>query len=70
MLAPRDCESCRSGNRPPRPGRLRYVFTPAGTFEEMVRKLYALSAGGVPDMDEMARVAMEHGQEFVGPPLE
>ena len=52
------------------PGRLRYVFTPAGTFEEMVRELFALSAGGVPDMDEMARVAMEHGQEFVGPPLE
>ena len=52
------------------PGRLRYVFTPAGTFEEMVRELYALSAGGVPDMDAMARVAMEHGQEFVGPPLE
>ena len=52
------------------PGRLRYVFTPAGSFEEMVRELYALSEGVQPDFDEMARVALKHGQEFVGPPLE
>ena len=52
------------------PGRLRYVFTPAGSFEEMVRELYALSDGVQPDFDEMARVALKHGQEFVGPPLE
>ena len=52
------------------PGRLRYVFTPAGTFEEMVRELYAVAGGGQPDMDEMAQVALTHGQEFVGPPLE
>lgn len=52
------------------PGRLRYVFTPAGQFEDMVRALYALSDGAPPDMSEMARVALAHGQEFVGPPLE
>ncbi len=52
------------------PGRLRYVFTPAGSFEAMVRELYALSDGGQPSMDEMANVALKHGQEFVGPPLE
>lgn len=51
-------------------GRLRYVFTPAGAFEDMVRALYAVSEGGAPDMDEMARIALAHGQEFVGPPLE
>lgn len=52
------------------PGRLRYVFTPAGTFEEMVRELFALSGGGQPSVEQMAEVAMKHGQEFVGPPLE
>lgn len=51
-------------------GRLRYVFTPAGRFEDMVRALYAASDGGAPEMDVMARIALEHGQEFVGPPLE
>ena len=50
-------------------GRLRYVMSPAGPFEEMVRALFAASDGGAPDMDEMARVALAHGQEFVGPPL-
>ncbi len=52
------------------PGRLRYVFTPAGTFEEMLRELFALSGGGQPSVEQMAEVAMKHGQEFVGPPLE
>ena len=52
------------------PGRLRYVFTPAGTFEEMVRELFALSGGEQPSVEQMADVAMKHGQEFVGPPLE
>lgn len=52
------------------PGRLRYIFTPAGTFEEMVRELFAIAEGGQPDMAEMAHVALRHGQEFVGPPLE
>ncbi len=51
-------------------GRLRYVMTPAGSFEDMVRELYALAGGGQPDMEAMARVALAHGQEFVGPPLE
>ena len=52
------------------PGRLRYVFSPAGSFAEMVRELYEAAGGGQPDMDVMAAIALKHGQEFVGPPLE
>lgn len=52
------------------PGRLRYVFTPAGQFEDMVRALYSAADGAQPDMDEMARIALAHGQEFVGPPID
>jgi len=51
-------------------GRIRYVMSPAGTFEEMVKALYALAGGGQPSEEAMAQVALEHGQEFVGPPLE
>ena len=51
-------------------GRLRYVMTPAGSFEDMVRTLHKAADGGQPSMDEMARIAREHGQEFVGPPLD
>jgi hypothetical protein len=36
----------------------------------MVRGLFALAGGGQPSVEEMAEVAMKHGQEFVGPPLE
>ena len=51
------------------PGRLRYLFSPALTIEDMFRSFYeALEAGSL-DMDSMARIATEHGQEFVGPPL-
>ena len=52
------------------PGRLRYVFSPAGSFAEMVGELYEAAGGGQPDMEEMAAIALKHGQEFVGPPLE
>lgn len=52
------------------PGRLRYIFTPAGRFEEMIRALHGLSAGGQPSPEDMAEIAREHGQEMVGPPLE
>ena len=52
------------------PGRLRYIMTPAGSFEAMVRELFDLAGGGQPDVAAMARVALAHGQEFVGPPLE
>lgn len=53
-----------------RPGRLRYVMSPAGRFEDMVRALYVHGGGDQPDEDEMAEIALAHGQEFVGPPLE
>ena len=50
-------------------GRLRYLFSPALSVEEMFRAFYAaLEAGGL-DAESMATIAREHGQEFVGPPL-
>lgn len=50
-------------------GRLRYVFSPALTIEEMFRAFHAtLEAGGI-DAESMASIALKHGQEFVGPPL-
>jgi len=50
-------------------GRLRYVFSPALSIEEMFRAFYAsLEAGGL-DAESMAAIALEHGQEFVGAPL-
>lgn len=52
------------------PGRIRYVMSPAGKFEEMVEAFFALGGGAQPSQEEMARVALEHGQEFVGPPLD
>ena len=51
------------------PGLLRYAFTPAGQVEAMFRAFYAASMRGETDMDAMAKIALEHGQEFVGPPL-
>ncbi|KMW56348.1 hypothetical protein AIOL_001300 [Candidatus Rhodobacter oscarellae] len=51
-------------------GRLRYAFTPAGDVEAMFRAMFDAADGGVPSMDDMARIARAHGQEFVGPPLE
>ncbi|MGI9547362.1 MAG: cupin domain-containing protein [Flavobacteriaceae bacterium] len=51
------------------PGRLRYVFSPALTMEDMFRELYqALDKGPLSD-ELMAKIARKHGQEFVGPPL-
>ncbi|NNF02834.1 MAG: cupin domain-containing protein [Rhodothermales bacterium] len=50
-------------------GRIRYLFTPALGIEEMFRAFYeALEAGDL-DADSMAEIAMQYGQEFVGPPL-
>jgi len=51
------------------PGRLRYIFSPALTIEEMFREFYAALQGGALDPDSMASIALQHGQEFVGPPL-
>ena len=50
-------------------GRLRYVFSPALSVEDMFRAFYAaLEAGGL-NVESMATIAREHGQEFVGAPL-
>ena len=51
------------------PGRIRYVFSPALTVEEMFRAFYAAQEAGGLTEQEMARIAPEHGQEFVGPPI-
>ena len=51
------------------PGRVRYVFSPAGTVEEMFRSFFAALQEGELTMEAMARISLDHGQEFVGPPL-
>ena len=51
------------------PGRLRYIFSPALTIEEMFREFYAILKSGELSLEEMSRVSLGHGQEFVGPPL-
>ncbi len=51
------------------PGRLRYIFTPALTIEEMFREFYASLENGTFSPELMASVSKKHGQEFVGPPL-
>ena len=50
-------------------GRLRYVFSPALTVEEMFRSFFAALKGGNLSAEVMSEIALEHGQEFVGPPL-
>lgn len=50
-------------------GRLRYVFTPALKMEAMFRAFHAAARGGEITMEDMARIAEENGQTFVGPPL-
>jgi len=50
-------------------GRLRYVFSPALTVEDMFRAFYSAQQDGSLNMEIMANIALEHGQEFVGPPL-
>ena len=50
-------------------GRLRYVFSPALTVEEMFRTFFAAQQEGTLTIEGMAEIALKHGQEFVGPPL-
>ena len=50
-------------------GRLRYVFSPALTIEDMFRELYQALDEGRLSEEVMAQIAQKHGQEFVGPPL-
>ncbi len=50
-------------------GRLRYIFSPAATIEEMFRDFYSALQDGSFSFDKMAEISLRHGQEFVGPPL-
>ncbi|MEM7185630.1 MAG: cupin domain-containing protein [Bacteroidota bacterium] len=50
-------------------GRLRYVFSPALSIEEMFREFYSALEKGELTPDKMAAISENHGQEFVGPPL-
>ena len=50
-------------------GRLRYVFSPALQIEAMFRALHQAQECGDLTEEDMARIALDHGQEFVGPPL-
>ncbi|MEX0273982.1 MAG: cupin domain-containing protein, partial [Flavobacteriaceae bacterium] len=52
-----------------KPGRLRYVFSPANTIEDMFREFYQALGTGKLSMEKMAEISLKHGQEFVGPPL-
>ena len=51
------------------PGRLRYIFSPASTIEEMFRTFYELQENDNFSEETMAAISTEHGQEIVGPPL-
>jgi len=50
-------------------GRLRYVFSPALTIEEMFRAFFASMEEGPLSTEALAAISLKHGQEFVGPPL-
>ena len=51
------------------PGRLRYMFSPAGNTETMFRKFFEAAQTGQLSVDAMATIAEQFEQEFVGPPL-
>ena len=50
-------------------GRLRYIFSPADTIEEMFREMYSVLQIGDLTFEKMSEISKKHGQEFVGPPL-
>lgn len=50
-------------------GRLRYIFSPANTIEDMFREFYAAMEKGELSQEKMTAISLVHGQEFVGPPL-
>lgn len=52
------------------PGRLQYVFTPAQSIEQMFRDFYEAMNDGSLSPERMAEISANHGQEFVGPPLD
>ena len=51
------------------PGKLRYVFSPADTIEEMFKEFHEALKKGNLSFEEMAKISLKHGQEFVGSPL-
>ena len=51
-------------------GRLRYIMSPAGSFEEMIPALHALVTSGEATQEELRELAFKHGSEIVGPPIE
>jgi len=51
------------------PARLRYIFSPAHTIEDMFREFYTALETGALSLEKMAEISMKHGQEFVGAPL-
>lgn len=50
-------------------GRLRYLFSPAHTIEEMFREFHSGMKNNNLSMKRMAEISLTHGQEFVRPPL-
>ena len=51
-------------------GRLRYIFSPANTIEEMFWEMHSvLKEEEELTFERMAEISIKHGQEFVGPPL-
>jgi len=52
-----------------KPGKLRYIFSPAHTIEDMFRDFYQAFKAGELTKENMAEISIKHGQEFVGPPL-
>ena len=52
-----------------KPGRLRYVFSPAQTIEAMFLEFYEALQEGDLSMETMTKICTKHGQEIVGPPL-
>ena len=52
-----------------KPGRLRYIFSPANTVEEMFREFYEVLSEEELTIEKMTEISQKHGQEVVGPPL-
>ncbi len=50
-------------------GKLRYIFSPANTIEDMFQEFYNVVETGELSEEKMAEISLRHGQEFVGPPL-
>lgn len=51
------------------PGRLRYIFSPANTIEDMFREFHQALGEGNFTSEKMTEISDKHGQELVGPPL-